>query len=87
MRCIEFSSRGCGSLQCALTLIDRPGSYESARSQLEIFCRLQLEHKAATLVFLTPRIASAIISNATRHKQNEIEGNYVPPMPGLLTKK
>ena len=87
VKCIEFSSRNFWSLHCALTLTGRSGSYEPARSRFEIFYRLQLEHKAATLVFLTPRIASPIISSATRYKQNEMEGNYIPPMPGLVTKK
>jgi len=39
VKCIEFSSRDCGSLHCALTLTDRPYSYEPARSRFEIFCR------------------------------------------------
>jgi hypothetical protein len=43
---------------------------QSCPSPFEIVCRLQLEHKAATLAL----------------RQKEMEGDYLPPMPSLLTK-
>ena len=39
---------------------DRPASYKAAGPPFEIFCGLQLEHKAATLALMTPHIARAI---------------------------
>jgi hypothetical protein len=43
-----------------LTLIVHPASFEAAGHRSGYFCRLQLEHKAATLALVTPHIARAI---------------------------
>ena len=42
----------------------------------------------ATVTCVDPHIAHAIKTlSATTYKHTEIEGNYLPPMSGLLTKK
>jgi hypothetical protein len=39
---------------------DRPASFKAAGRRSRYFCRLQLEHKAATLTCVNPHIARAI---------------------------
>ena len=67
---------------------DRPASYKAAGNLSQYFGRLQLEHKASARA-LDPTHCSRDKQtlNATTHKQNEIEGDYIPAMPGLLTEK
>jgi len=50
MNCIEVTSRDLGAPSLPLTLTDSPASYEAAGHRSRYFSRLQLEHKAATLV-------------------------------------
>jgi len=49
-------------------------------------CRLLFEHKVSLFAF-DPTHCSRDKHSATTYKQKEIEGDSVPPMPGLLTKK
>jgi len=86
LNCIgENSHQRVSSLP--LTLTDRPASFSVAQSLFEIHNRLQLEHKAATVTDVNSHIARVITLSVTSYKQKEIEGNYIPHMPVLLTKK
>jgi len=55
----EFKSRIWVS-SLPLTLADSPASYKAARQRSIYFCRLQLEHKAATVTYVNPHIAGVI---------------------------
>ena len=58
LNCIEFYSRDSGSLHYHTHWSS--SFIQSCLSPFEIFCRLQLQHKAATLALVTPHIARAI---------------------------
>jgi hypothetical protein len=47
----------------------------------------EVAHKAAYIQHHIHRIARAITGSATKSKQKEREGKYLPPMPSLLTRK
>jgi len=55
---VQFSGTLVPSLTLALT--DRPASFKVAGHRSRYFCRLQLEHKAATLALVTPHTARAV---------------------------
>jgi hypothetical protein len=56
---IELHSRMWVS-SLPITLTDRPVSLKAALQRSRNFCTPQLEHKAATLAFMTPHVACAI---------------------------
>jgi len=70
-----------------LTLTDRPASFSVAQSLFEIHSRLLLQNKAAIVTCINLHMARMITLSVTSYKQKEIERNYIPPMPVLLTKK
>jgi hypothetical protein len=63
------------------TLTDRTSSFKAAGHRSRYFCRLQLVQQGSYTLLERKTF------RATTYKQKEIEGNYLPPMPGLLTKK
>ena len=56
---------------------DRPASLKAAGHRSRYFCRLQGRYT----------LLARLTFSATTYKQKEVEGNYIPPMSGLLTKK
>ena len=82
---IEFKSRSVGPF--ITTLTDRPASFKAAchrpRQSADSNCSTRQLH----IALITPHIAHAINFRTTTYKQKEIEGNYLPATPGLLTKK
>ena len=55
------------------------------QSLLETLSRLQLQHKEAIVTCVNRHNARAI--KRDHLGQNEIEGNYIPPMSGLIAEK
>ena len=79
LNCIGDKSRQrVSSLQ--LTLIDCPALFSVAQSLFET-------QQTATAAQGSYTLLAQKTLSANTYKQKEVEGNYIPPMPGLLTKK
>ena len=76
--CRQFSPVD-SSLPFALT--DCPASYCAAQTQFELRSRLLPRIKAAIVTCVAAHTASAI--HLASPVINRVEGNYIPPMPGL----
>jgi len=69
------------SLPFALT--DCPASYSAAQTQFELHSRLLPQNKATVVTCVAPHIARAIHVASPVINKKEMEGNYIPPMPGF----
>ena len=68
------------SLPFALT--DCP-AMSAAQTQFELRSRLLLQNKAAIVTCVAPHTARAIHLASPVINKKEMEGNYIPPIPGL----
>jgi len=66
---------------------DNSASYKAAGHCSSYFCRLPLEQKASTLALDHTHCSRDKTLSAATYKQKEIEGDYIPSLPGLLTEK
>jgi len=64
-------------------LPDCPASYSVAQTQFELRSRLLPQNKATIVTCVAPHTARAIHLATPVINNKEVEGNYVPPMPGL----
>jgi len=65
------------------TLADCPASYSAAQKQFELHSRLLPQNKATIVTCVAPHTAHVIHLASTVINKKEMEGNYIPPMPGL----
>ena len=64
-------------------LTDCPASDSAAQTQFELRSRLLPQNKATIVTCVAPHIARAIHLASPVINKKEMEGNYIPPMPGL----
>ena len=60
-----------------------PVSSSAAHTQFELRSRLLLQNKAAIVTCVAPHTARAIQLAGPVINKKEMEGNYIPPMPGF----
>jgi len=66
-------------------LTDCPASYSAAQTQFELRSRLLPQNRATIVTCVAPHTARAIHLESPVISKIEMEGNYIPPMPGLKT--
>jgi len=60
-----------------------PALYSAAQTQFELRSRLLPQNKATIATYVAPHTARAIHLASPVINIKEMEGNYIPPMPGL----
>ena len=64
-------------------LADCPTSYSAAQTQFKLCSRLLLQNKATIVTCLAAHTGHAMHIMSPVINKKEMEGNYIPPMPGL----
>jgi len=64
-------------------LADCAASYSAAQIQFELRSKLLPQNKAAIVTCVAPHTVHAIHLASPVINNEEVEGNYIPPMPGL----
>jgi len=64
-------------------LTDCPASDSAAQTQFELRSRLLPQKKTTVVTCVAPHSARAIHLASPVINKKEMEGNYIPPMPGL----